>query len=122
MKIILERINESAQRYPTLGDWWFDADGTLQIRASADTDEQAFLYALHELVEAWLCQKRGITQEAVDAFDMQYERDRAAHFPDDESEPGDDPNAPYRREHRFAMLIEHLVARELGLDDYGVVL
>lgn len=122
MKIVIERIPEEEQRYPTLGDWWFDpADGTIHIRASAEDEDQAFLYILHELVEMWLCRKRGISQQSVDDFDFTFERERAEGLHGVDDEPGDDPKAPYRREHRYAMFIEHLVAFELGIDDYGVV-
>lgn len=74
------------------------------------------LVALHELVEVLLCKKRGITTEQVDVFDKQFEADRAhgMHGPDDE--PGDDPAAPYKREHFFATNIEALMSSELGVD------
>ena len=31
-------------------------------------------------------------------------------------EPGDDPRAPYHREHEFAGCVERLLAHELGID------
>ena len=116
MKIEIDFIPNHAQRYDTLGDWWFTKEQDLQIRVSNNTglgqDEQ-FLVALHELVEVWLCRRRGISQERVDNFDLNYKGP---------GEPGDANTAPYRREHRFAMLIEHLMAHELGLgSDYGHV-
>lgn len=122
MKIVIESIPTSQQRYDTWGDWWYDPDGTLQLRVSADdtampTEDHQFLVALHELVEARLCQARGITQQQVDDYDMGME----ARFKENGEEPGDQPDAPYRREHRFAMLIEHLMAHELGLVGYGRV-
>lgn len=122
MKIILETVRHVDQRYETWGDWYYDPDGTLHIKVSADipelpTEDHHFLIALHELVEVWLCKKRGITAEQVDAHDFQFESE--GHPAD--AEPGDDPRAPYRNEHRFAMLIEHLMARELGLVGYGTV-
>ena len=120
MKIVIESIPHAQQRYDTWGDWWFDPDGTLQIRVSSDvpempTEQHQFLVALHELVEVRLCQERGISQEAVDTFDMSPKALAC------DGEPGDLPDAPYRREHRFAMLIEHLMAHELGLTGYGEV-
>lgn len=117
MKIVIESIPKSQQRYDTLGDWWIERDGSLQIRVSSDdpdapTELHQFLIALHELVEVRLCQSRGVSQQQVDDFDFAYKGD---------GEPGDEPDAPYRNEHRFAMLIEHLMANELGLRGYGVV-
>lgn len=114
MKIIIEATSPENQRYDTLGDW-FEENGNFIIRVNGDDpmdDDEAFLIALHELVEAKLCRARQISQTRVDAFDMAFQGD---------GEPGDDPAAPYRREHRFAMLIEHLMAHELGLKDYGAV-
>ncbi|HEX5232935.1 MAG TPA: hypothetical protein VFW56_11920 [Bradyrhizobium sp.] len=93
------------------GDWLLDG-ATLVIRGSGDNldDPETLLVAIHELIEATLCRARGVTQQAVDAFDAAYEGD---------GEPGDDPASPYRREHRFAMIVEMMLAHELGLDGYG---
>lgn len=122
MKIVIESIPHKNQRYDTLGDWWFDDDGTLQIRVSEDetshpTEYHQFLVALHELVEVQLCKMRGISQKQVDDYDIGGQD----YFKENGLEPGDQPDAPYRREHRFAMLIEHLMAHELGISGYGRV-
>ena len=105
-------------RYKTCGDWFHDQDKNLVIQVSDEIDgrplgdTEKFLIALHELIEVKLCEARGITQDDVDQFDL---------FFKGEGEPGDDPKAPYRLEHRFACLIEFLVAHELGLTGYGKV-
>ena len=117
MQIQIRRIQQEDQRYDTLGDWFYDEHGTLQIKATAETDDESFLIALHELVEAWLCKKRGVAQDTVDAFDFEW----TVEHPQSEDEPGDDPRAPYRAEHRFAAILEHLMAHELGVINYGVV-
>ncbi len=107
MLIELRTLAHKKQRYDTLGDW-FERDGFLQIRASIlDNPDYEFLILLHELVEAWLCRKRGISEADVDRFDVNYVGD---------GEPGDDVTAPYHDEHRFATLIEKLMAAELGID------
>jgi hypothetical protein len=114
MRIDIRFVTPDEQRYDTLGDWWWEGE-VLHIRAtkSADMAEgESLLIALHELVEAWLCKEEGVPQAAVDAFDLAFTG---------EGEPGDDPAAPYRTQHRRAMLIEHLMAAFLGLSDYGVV-
>lgn len=123
MRIIIEAIDHKDQRYDTSGDWYFDrSNGDLHIKVDGadvlDQDE-AFLIALHELVEAKLCHKAGVTEGAVDAFDFKFEADRAAGKHSEEAEPGDHPDAPYRKEHRCAMLIEHMMAIFLGRFDYG---
>ncbi len=54
-----------------------------------------------------LCMERGISFKAIDRFDMQFKG---------EGEPGDDPRAPYYRQHQVASGIERLLAAELGVD------
>ena len=110
----IEAIRQNQQRYDTSGDWRVDDTGRGFISVTgADLDDpETFLIAIHELVEMFLCQHRGISQDAVDQFDMAFEGD---------GEPGDDPAAPYRREHRQAMIVEHLVADMIGMPGYGKV-
>ena len=68
-------------------------------------------------MEAILCQAHGVKEADVDAHDNLFESEDHA----EEDEPGDDPRAPYRTQHRQAMLIEHLMANFLGLTDYGTM-
>lgn len=72
-----------------------------------------FLVGLHELVEVWLCQKAGITDEQVTAFDKDFEAKREDGNTD---EPGDDSASPYRQQHRTATLIEMIVADAAGVN------
>lgn len=114
VKIVIETIPHTSQRYPTVGDWWIDDDGTWQIRVSEPPETStlfpekfAFLVALHELVEMAMCRSHGITGEEIDSFDK--------HFAG-EGEPGDDKNAPYHFEHRIATGVEVIIAAQLGVD------
>jgi hypothetical protein len=116
--ILLEAVPREQMRPPydreegLCGDWFTDDAGNMVVRVAADSldDDQAFLYALHELVEARLCAKAGVSQEAVDAFDREYKGD---------GEPGGAADCVYRRQHRQACLVEFLVADMLGLLGYG---
>jgi hypothetical protein len=72
-----------------------------------------FLVGIHEQVEAYLTWKRGIPEASITAFDVEYEGSRKE---GNTSEPGDDPTAPYFREHQFATVIERAIAQELGVD------
>jgi len=113
MKILIETIPHDQQRYPTVGDWYTDAQGTLHIKVSQLSDwRREVLIAVHELVEVMLCKHDGVTQEQVDKFDTDYE---AARQPGDESEPGDHPSAPYVNQHCFATGVERLLAERLGV-------
>ncbi len=111
-----EQMRLEAYREPGCGDWYWDVDGNLhvQIACSGDLnvwdDETSFLVALHELCESRLCFKAGVTQGSVDSFDAAFTG---------EGEPGDDPAAPYQKQHRAAMLVEHLMAILLGKWDHG---
>lgn len=115
-QIDIQFIPEAQMRQPGIGDWWFEGD-ILHVRAVEGDLDGPFLVALHELVEAWLCKAHGVDQLAVDDFDNLFETEPHP----DEAEPGDDPRAPYRTEHRQAMLIEHLMANFLGISDYGTI-
>jgi hypothetical protein len=107
LKIEIKTISQKDQRYATVGDWFFEAD-TWQIRVSKLGDwRMEFLVALHELVEMALCHYNSVSQAAVDTFDQTYESQYG--------EPGDDPKAPYQKEHSIATGIERLIAVMLGI-------
>lgn len=114
-KIVIKTIPHSKQRYPTCGDYWIDKDDVLQVRVSKMNDKYEFLIAIHELIEQFLSEERGIKGKDIDAFDIKFEKDRAKGFHTDE-EPGDDKTAPYYKEHQFATGIERVLANELEVD------
>jgi hypothetical protein len=60
----------------------------------------------HELVEALLCRANDVTEDTVTTFDRANP---------DSPEPGDEPHAPYHKEHAIAMALERLLAVELGI-------
>src|SRR5215471_14361238 len=116
LEIHIKTISQDEQRYNTTGDYWQDGTVTqFRVTRQKSTDYE-FLVALHELVEWYLTQKRGIRIEDIDAFDMRFEADRERGFHDDWEQPGDNRQAPYAREHRFATIIEQLMCNELGID------
>ena len=113
MKVIIETIEHRTQRYPTVGDWFYQED-TLHIKVSKMSNwRYEALVAIHELVEVLACQHDGITQEVVDEFDINYEKQRTA---GDCSEPGDAIDAPYRKQHCLATGIERILAAEWGVN------
>lgn len=115
MKIQIETIPHETQRYPTVGDYWDAEDGTIQVRVSNLADwRQEALVAVHEMVEMILTRHRGISEESISDFDIAFERGRERGQV--LGEPGDDPRAPYRREHFFATNLERLLAAELDVD------
>lgn len=125
--ILIESIEHKDQRYETVGDWYDKEIGimgnssvpTTIIRVSKMSDiNYEILVAIHELVEKVLCDKSGITQQQVDEFDIQYNYDYKSSDIDKDMdlEPGNDPRAPYHRQHKIADIIERLMAIELGVD------
>ncbi len=108
----IEVIPHGEQRYNTVGDWQFFG-GELVVKVSDTGDRhQNLLVGLHEVVEAFLCQARGVKESDVDAFDKTFERESV-------EEPGEDPQAPYHREHMAADVVERFLALELGVDWRG---
>lgn len=106
-------IPHKSQRYPTVGDWKIGKKNLVIRISNMKNPDYIFLVFLHEVIEAWLCFRRGIRERDVTRFDVHFERDRKK---GDLSEPGDDPMAPYFREHQFATLMEKQMAKELGVD------
>lgn len=114
MNVTIKVIPHKKQRYETCGDWFFDSKKNLQIRVSKLNDwRQEMLIAIHELVEVLMCKQQGITQRQVDTFDIDFEKYRPE---GDDSEPGDDSNCPYRRQHFMATNIEALLCAALDVN------
>lgn len=113
MNIHIEVIPHEQQRYETVGDWrWNEGDLTISVSNTSNWKYEA-LVAVHELCEVLMCKNDGVSQEDVDEFDQAYEAHRK---PNDDSEPGDDPAAPYRKQHFIATNIERILAVALGVD------
>lgn len=104
MKITIKSIPQREHRYATVGDYWRDTAGNLEIRVTEMAPVDMVLVALHELIEVTLAEHRGIDEAKITAFDMRH--------PELE-EPGESPMAPYHKEHVFAETIERLMALEL---------
>lgn len=125
-------IPHDEQRYPTVGDYWWE-NSKLQVRVSDMGDwRYNYLVASHEIQEALTVYFRGKPDLSTE-FDIDYERARAeapvlpAKAPcgciiTEDSEPGDDRHAPYTQEHREATVCETVLAHLLGVNwtDYEV--
>ncbi|SRR6266403_5958149 len=122
MKINIKTIDESKHRYPTLGDYFKKDKDVLQVNITdLGNKDYEFLILIHELVEWHLTENRGIKEENIMKFDIQFEKERKRGIHNNEVEPGDAIDSPYRKEHRFAENIERILAHELGIDfnDYS---
>lgn len=107
-------VEHGKQRYDTVGDWTISGKShnpTFEVNVSKMKNwRYEFMVAIHELVEAALCFHRGIKEEDVTAFDILCIQNNV------EGEPGDAPEAPYKREHFFATTIERMLCAEFGID------
>jgi hypothetical protein len=103
MRIEIKTVDPAAMRYPTAGDWEWLPDGALMLKVPeyGGRDISVLLVALHEMIEAYLCRRDGITDDVVTKFDTENPT---------LEEPGDHPDAPYHRQHAIAMAIEREAA------------
>lgn len=107
MRVEIQTIPHSDQRYDTIGDWIPTPGGNIVIYVSSLDDwKKELLVGIHELIEAALCKDRGIREEDVTTWDKDHP---------DADEPGGVRGAPYFDEHAFAEHIEYQVAEQLGV-------
>lgn len=97
----------------TGADWWWDAQGDLEVRVAAELTDwrEAMALAMHEAAEALMCKHLGITVAQVDEFDAAFKG--ANEF---DVNAGDDPKAPYRVPHTYATAIERVLTGVLDVD------
>jgi hypothetical protein len=107
-EITIRFIPHAAQRYPTAGDWRHEDDRLAIYISRTENPLHEQLVAIHELSEALLCNNDGVTQEAVDAFDMGPGKDL--------DDPGNTTAAPYHGQHMTATAIERVMASAMRVD------
>lgn len=107
-EIRIRFIPQAEQRYDTCGNWLYEGDGLTILISQMPDERYQQLVAVHELVEALMCNVDGVTQEQVDAFDMGPGKDL--------DEPGYSPDAPYREQHAWASAIEKMLAIGMHVD------
>ena len=112
-EIEISIIPDKKQRYNTVGDY-YETKKKWKIKVS-DLPGWKFeaLIAIHELVEFMLCHDRKIDFREVDEFDMAFDAKRGKNNAD---EPGDEPDAPYYKEHQFSTKVEKMLAKELKVN------
>jgi hypothetical protein len=115
MNIIIKTIPPTEMREGVDGaDWYVDAAGDLQVRICPMSDPRMEMaLKLHEAFEAILCLHDGVTVKQVDEFDRQYDLD---HPDETDCEAGDDPEAPYAKQHSLATAVERIYTAHVGLN------
>lgn len=116
-------INPVTGRSTTVGDWWVDSNGIVQVRASEmETPCGSALVIIHELVEVLIesVKRTGALRvparlvEETDEFDKTYEANRTRD--NKEGEPGCEPNCPVHQGHMAASAIEMIAAMILRVN------
>lgn len=113
MRIYIDTIPHKEQRYDTVGDYYYDElfeEDCITVSDMKNKDYE-FLVAIHELTEMYLCKRNDISEKKITAFDKKFEKKNKKN----NLEPGDDPAAPYCREHCIATGIERTIAGVLGI-------
>jgi hypothetical protein len=115
MEIVIKTISAESQRYPTIGDYWYDESDVLQIRITETGNEfYEKMIAIHELIEEALTKKRGLTDPEITNFDLYYEKRREQGLVLPDSEPGFCNEAPYLKEHTLATSVEMMMCALTG--------
>jgi hypothetical protein len=114
-EIRIKTIDAKDQRYPTAGDY-FDIGDELHFRITKQKNEDyEFMISIHEQVEEYLTRRKGINEQSILEFDLEWEKKKEQGLTTAE-EPGAEPDCPYKREHFLATVIEGLLALEMGID------
>jgi hypothetical protein len=111
----LEVLPWKKMRYLTTGDYYKTKREWKIVAADTGNSDYNFLILIHELIELYLTQKRGIAEPKIKKFDEWFERQKTKGRFKNILSPGRHPKAPYKREHMFAAKIEDLIRKELGV-------
>jgi len=113
-RIVLYRLSIGPCRNDGDGDYYQNQDGSWEIIASPRLGSRKDVVAalVHELIECLLAENAGIPEPVIDAFDQKFEERRLRGLETEDAEPGDAKDSPYRRQHRFADIIENLLKLE----------
>lgn len=116
-EIHIKFVPHSEQRLNTnAGDYFYDGNKLMIIVSDLGDEYKNRLIALHELIEEAITKKHGIDEPTIQAFDTQWEIDKANGLKDNITECGLDQKAPYYKEHLFSDAIERLFAQQLDID------
>jgi len=113
-KIKVEIIPLEKQKYQTLGDY-FEKRGVLNFKIT-DTGNPFYnkLILIHELVEQTLTEAKGIKESQILRHDLEFEKLIKDGLVDENAEPGEHKNSPYRQEHLIAEMVERMMLNHLN--------
>lgn len=109
--IQVDFIPHTKQRYDTAGDYYESVinDVPTTFFKISDTGNTWYNYLIlfHELREYILANKDGVKLQDIDNFDFGFVG---------EGEPGDNPHAPYYKQHQLAEIAERSLAADMNLN------
>ena len=106
--IRIEFVEQKDQRYPTLGDYG-ETDTEIWFKITTfGNPNYSWAILLHELVEKRLKDQGGVTDTAVDAWDLGPGKEL--------DDPGLHPDAPYHKYHMMADALERTFIVMAGED------
>ena len=115
MIVEIKSTPQSGIRSNQSGDWYYDDDSiTVHVLETLPPESQLAI-AVHEMTEAFLCRRAGISDDAIVAFDDQYEREREEGKHPNNTEPGDAEDSIYLSQHQAATHCERAVCHALDL-------
>lgn len=116
LDIQIKTVPKRLVRAEQSGDWWYNHDRIIgAVMEGVYPPDNELMIGIHEVIEAWLCRKLGITDEEVVKFDTMYEAERKTGKHKNSDEPGDDPRSPYRLPHMAATHVERAVGSALNV-------
>lgn len=113
--ILIVTIPHMFQEYETVGNYkWIDNETYILV---SETGNEAYnrLIAIHELIEETLVRHRGMKEEEILNFDLYHQKRVEQGLVHPESEPGFDPNSPYKDEHAIATGVEMILCAKMGI-------
>ena len=116
LNIHIKTIQHSYQRYETPGDFFSDGVSDNFFVSGLNDWRYEVLIAVHELCEWALVKYACIDEKDITKFDQMFEEERSQGLHDKYAEAGDDPRAPYRKQHFIATTIERMLGFALNVD------
>lgn len=112
-EINIEFVPLEDMRYSSLGDYFYK-NGVLHFKI-VDTRNPLYnkIILIHEMIEQTLTEARGLKEEQILKYDLEFENLRKAGKVGEDDEPGEGKGSPYRREHILAEIVERLMLNHL---------
>ena len=114
LDIIIKQIPPIFQEYETWGNYKKIENTTYFLISDHGNDFFTKLTLIHEIIEYTLLEYKDANLEALDKFDIEFEKDpkRVEMY----GEPGNDPDCPYKKEHEIAEIVARMMCMHLGVD------